>query len=108
MHLEERDLEKTIETSLFELRHRPLDNDINLFLLISRLHFELGHHKGLLLVKVIPLVLVGKDRVRISLAIGKERLSVVLLPMSWDNDEELSFLIFLFQSPELFLIYDLN
>jgi len=55
VHFKQRDLKKTVETTLFQARDSPLNNDINLFLFISGLHLEFTHNEGLFLVEIVGL-----------------------------------------------------
>ena len=55
VHFKQRDLEKTVETTLFQTWDSPLNNDINLFLFISGLHLEFTHNEGLFLVEIVGL-----------------------------------------------------
>jgi len=55
VHFKQWDLKETVETPLFQAWDSPLNDDINLFLFISRLHLEFTHNKSLFLVKIVGL-----------------------------------------------------
>lgn len=61
MHLKKRNLEETIKAALLQTRHSPLDNNIYLFLLISRLHLEFAHDESLLLSEIVSLLWAVED-----------------------------------------------
>jgi len=61
LNLEQWDLEETVEASLAELRHSPLNDYIDFLLFVCWLHLKFAHHKGLLLFVIVLFVSVFKD-----------------------------------------------
>lgn len=53
LNLEQWDLEQAVKSSLIELRHRPLDHNVNFLLFIRWLHFELCHHEAQFLLEEV-------------------------------------------------------
>jgi hypothetical protein len=51
--LEQRDLEQAVETTLLQTWYRPLDDNVDLFFLISGLHLEFAYNESLLLIEII-------------------------------------------------------
>jgi hypothetical protein len=53
VHFKQRNLEKAVETTLFQTRDSPLNDNIDLFLLVSGLHLEFTDNKSLFLVEIV-------------------------------------------------------
>jgi hypothetical protein len=53
VHFKQWNLEKTVETTLFQTRDSPLNDNIDLFLFISGLHFEFADNKSLFLIEIV-------------------------------------------------------
>jgi hypothetical protein len=53
VHFKQWNLEKAVETTLFQTRNSPLNDNINLFLFISGLHLEFTDNKSLFLIEIV-------------------------------------------------------
>jgi hypothetical protein len=53
VHFKQWNLEKAVETTLFQTRDSPLNDNINLFLFVSGLHFEFTDNKSLFLIEIV-------------------------------------------------------